>query len=98
MPKKPQEQKAIGADKSLTPNPFSFTPKTSALMKVRGREVILEIKSHLKKNTYTRQKQLWHILRRGLINGVWQIEFAAIVINVTIERVKLTQITLIGDA
>jgi len=45
MPKKLWEQMVIGADKSLTPNQFSFTPKTSALMKVRWREVILQNKS-----------------------------------------------------
>ena len=39
MPKKPWEQMVIGADKSLTPNQFPFNPKTTALMKVRGREV-----------------------------------------------------------
>ena len=43
MPKKPWEQMVIGADKSLTPNQFPFNPKTPELMKVRGREVILEI-------------------------------------------------------
>ena len=47
-----KKQKAIGADKSLTPNQFLFTPKTSALMKVRGREVILGIKSPAKEYIY----------------------------------------------
>ena len=45
MPKKPWEQMVIGADKSLTPNQFPFNPKTTALMKVRGREVILKIET-----------------------------------------------------
>ena len=45
MPKKPWEQMVIGADKSLTPNQFPFNPKTTALMKVREREVILEIET-----------------------------------------------------
>ena len=55
MPKKPWEQMVIGADKSLTPNQFPFNPKTTALMKVRGREVrelmyrIREIVAHLKR-------------------------------------------------
>ena len=45
MPKKPWEQMVIGADKSLTPNQFPFNPKTTALIKLRGREVILEIET-----------------------------------------------------
>ena len=45
MPKKPWEQMVFGADKSLTPNQFPFNPKTTALLKLRGREVILEIET-----------------------------------------------------
>ena len=45
MPKKPWEQMVIGADKSLTPNQFPFNPKTTALINVREREVILKIET-----------------------------------------------------
>ena len=45
MPKKPWEQMVFGADKSLTPNQFPFNPKTTALIKLRGREVIPEIET-----------------------------------------------------
>ena len=31
---------------------------------------------------------MWHIFGRGLLNGVCQIKFAAILISVTIEGVK----------